>query len=554
MNRTSSRDAGSCSIRRRGSSVAVIALIASMLSPGVAAGAEHGPRSEALRAPSDKCGLAYRLAERAMAGREELPAIMVESAARLAAQKERIIGAFRLTYDTAGADAPAMLDRDGERIPGSHEEFVDSAGAILNDVYAYQTGVLGYLDPIQPGQGPYLVNIFQNSYYGETVPGARIGFSTPARYLTHMNIDNDFRSFYSSGMNGLRVTVAHEFFHAIQFGSYGYWSSDLYFMELTSTWMEDVVYDGVNDYYQYLRGPGSPGGYAARGHFAKPDFSLVRTDGLTEYSRAILGKFIEKQYSPGVIRRAWELVPTRIAVDALDAALAEAGSSFREAFLQWCVWNADTGPDADTVAHYPEGREYPRVLSNAVVDYMSPGRSISGTIGTTSSTYYPVTVRGAGMSVIVANLRTAGAPSTVSFRYDMADAGDASFKRLSNGLYVRLDVPDPSNWSTIETAPALVAGVTAAPNPFVDGESRALDFYIPGTARPASVILTVLGVGMERVFHGPLGVRDDLSSAFVQVAEWRPADAFSRPLASGVYVYVLTVDGADHTGKFSVIR
>ncbi len=554
MNRAILRNA-SCTARLAARAIVPILLLALGTSAPVAAQARDLPGSTgAFRSPSGKCGLAYRLAERAMAGKGEVPELMLTPATGPEAQKERVIGAFRLTYDTAGVNAPAMLDQNGDRIPGSHEEFVDSAGAILNDVYAWQTGVLGYADPIQPGQGPYVVNIFQNSYYGETVPGERIGFSTPARYITHMNIDNDFRSFYSAGLDGLRVTVAHEFFHAIQFGSYGYWSSDLYFMELTSTWMEDVLYGEVNDYYQYVRGPGGPGGYTPRGHFAKPDFSLLRTDGLTEYSRAILGKFIEKKYSPAVIRRSWELVPSQIAVNALDAALAEEGSSFREAFLQWTVWNGDAGPDADTIAHYTEGREYPRVVTNPLVDYVSPGRSITGQIGTASAAYYPVTVRGAAMSVIVANIRTAGSPATEPFRYEMADAGDASFKKLSNGIYVKLDVPDPANWSTLETAPTIVTAVTPAPNPYVAGQSRALDFYIPSTGRPVSVSLTVLGVGMERLFSGPIGIRDDLSTPFVQVAEWHPADEHNRPLASGVYVYVLTVDGADHTGKFSVIR
>ena len=138
-------------------------------------------RADAVRPPSDKCGLAFRLAERAMAGKDELPALMRTPATQTAAQKERIIGAFRITYDTVGANAPAMLDEAGDRIPGSHEEFVDSAGAILNDVYAYQTGALGWRS-IQPGQGR-TVNIFQNSTTGD---GAwrQIGLTTPARYVT----------------------------------------------------------------------------------------------------------------------------------------------------------------------------------------------------------------------------------------------------------------------------------------------------------------------------------------------------------------------------------
>jgi hypothetical protein len=506
------------------------------------------------RVPDNKCGLAYRLTEAGLADPAEYPAVMAVPSTRTLFQSDRTIGGFRFHYDTTGADAPALLAPDGTRIPGSHEAFVDSAGAVFNAVREYQTAVMGYADPVQASQTAYDVYIYNSSYYGETVPETRIGMTTPARYVTHINIDNDFRNFYSSGIAGLKVTAAHEFFHAVQFGSYGYWNTDGYFMELTSTWMEDAVFGEINDYYQYVRGPAAGGGYAPRGQFARPDFSLLDVDGLTEYSRAIFGKFLEKKYSPDVIRRAWELVPAGVAIRALDAALGERGSSFREAFLTWAVWNANTGPEADTTAYYAEGKEYPRIVTAPVVDYTPPGRTISDTIGTVSAFYYPVTLGSSAMAVIVANVLTAGSPARAAFRYEMADAGDASYKELANGLHVRLDVPDPENWSTIESSPAVVASVTPAPNPFLPDETSTLRFQIPAGTRPASVSLTVLSAAMERIFQGPLTIRDDLSTPFVQLAEWDGRDNHERIIASGIYIYVLEVDGTEHTGKFAVVR
>jgi hypothetical protein len=158
------------------------------------------------------------------------------------------------------------------------------------------------------------------------------------------------------------------------------------------------------------------------------------------------------------------------------------------------------------------------------------------------------------MSVIVANVNASSPPSRVAFRYEMADAGDGSYKELSNGLHVKLDVPDPEHWSTIESSPAIVASITPAPNPFPAGELGALRFQIPAGSRPSSVSLTVLSAAMERLFQGPLAIRDDLSSPFVQVAEWNGKDRYDRTIASGVYIYVLEVDGTEHTGKFAVVR
>ena len=68
-------------------------------------------------------------------------------------------------------------------------------------------------------------------------------------------VDDDFaRSQFSGSANGLRalkVTAAHEFFHAVQFAFD--WLEDLWLMEGTAAWIEDEVYDSVNDNIQYLR-------------------------------------------------------------------------------------------------------------------------------------------------------------------------------------------------------------------------------------------------------------------------------------------------------------
>jgi len=515
---------------------------------------DAGPAHRA-EVPDAKCGLRTRLIETGALPPERGVALKATPAVRSVLASVRTIGSFRFHYDTTGPGAPAMLNALGVRIPGSAEEYVDSAGAIFNAALELETSGLGYASPIPALGGVYDVTIANAyPYYGWTTRGARIGTTTPARYASTIVIDQDFGEYYSRGLDGLRVTAAHEFFHAVQFGSYGYWGGDEYFMEMTATWMEDVVYDGVNDYYQYLRGPSGGGGFTPRGQFAHPDSSFAASDGLLEYSRAVYGLFVEKQYSADLIRRAWELMPQGVAIKALDLAFGERGSSFREAFLLWSVWNAKTGPGADTAAYYPEGREYPRIAGGPVIDYTPPSRSISGTIGTTAVAYYPVNVGSTPMSVIVANVLTSGPRSRVSFRYEMADAGDESYKVLSNGLYVRLDVPDPEHWTTIESSPAVVSEVSPYPNPFPAGEFDRLRFRIPAAAKPAAVGLTVLTSSMERVFQGPLAIRDDLATASVQVAEWDGKDLLGRTLTSGVYVYILDVDGTEHTGKLAVVR
>ncbi|MEO0202423.1 MAG: T9SS type A sorting domain-containing protein [candidate division WOR-3 bacterium] len=86
----------------------------------------------------------------------------------------------------------------------------------------------------------------------------------------------------SYGYDLLRVTVAHEFHHAIQF-AYTY-NDAPWFYENTSTWMEDMVYDEVNDYIGYLNTNPSP--------ITTPHYPINTFSNLYQYAGAIFPYFI----------------------------------------------------------------------------------------------------------------------------------------------------------------------------------------------------------------------------------------------------------------------
>src|SRR2546426_735832 len=239
-----------------------------------------------------------------------------------ASQKERVIGHFHIFYDTTGPAAPALLDANHNPMPASAEEYVDSLGSIFNHVWSYETGVLGYTPPPVGSDNAYPVTILDLApgLYGETFPDSiPIDAGPPPRYPTHIEIDNDYREglYYSKGLAGLSVTAAHEFHHAIQIGSYGFWGlGELYFYEITSTWMEDVVYTDVNDYYQYL----SSSTYQTS-QFSHPEIRFTKSDQSIEYSRSVWGKFVEKRYSRAMMRRTWEYMKQYPSLGAIDHAM-----------------------------------------------------------------------------------------------------------------------------------------------------------------------------------------------------------------------------------------
>jgi hypothetical protein len=149
------------------------------------------------------------------------------------------------------------------------------------------------------------------------------------------------------------VTVAHEFFHAVQFAYDAF--EDAWFMEGTAVWMEDEVYDDVNDNYQYfadsqLRHPEKPLDFGTQGY-------------LGWYGSWIFFRFLEEYIAdrpdPSIVRAAWEAAdgapggPDRYSTAAIQAALKQRQWRFRWAYADFGAWNANPG------ATYAEGQAYP---------------------------------------------------------------------------------------------------------------------------------------------------------------------------------------------------
>lgn len=155
----------------------------------------------------------------------------------------------------------------------------------------------------------------------------------------------------------LEVTVAHEFFHAVQF-SYDVFD-EAFWMENTATWMEEQVYDDVNDYYNYLR-------YA----FDNPDIRLTSEE-IYMYAHSIWPLFMSEKLDPSIIQLIWEecaedgnenAFPAQklILDDAYEGGWEQAVLDFRGA-----MYNR---------AEFSEGDEYPSVkVSELVSSYPASG-------------------------------------------------------------------------------------------------------------------------------------------------------------------------------------
>lgn len=265
---------------------------------------------------------------------------------------------FRIHYDTSG---PATI----YGWPDTSYRDAVSAAAELSwraevDTLDFRPPPDDSADPDGGGGSPHYdiyVQDLGTSYYGFTQPTYTVE-STPLRRdaTSYVVIDNDYAGFgYPDPTIPMTVTVAHEFNHACQF-SHDY-MEELWYMECTAVWAEDVVYDGVNDYYIYLQ-------Y----YLGSPYRSLNHEAGLAMYGSCVWNHFLAHRIDASVVPGIWyECESYGPTYTAINGELSSLGTSLEDEFKVFAVWNWFTG-SRDDGNHYEEGASWPLVPPQATFD------------------------------------------------------------------------------------------------------------------------------------------------------------------------------------------
>ena len=165
-------------------------------------------------------------------------------------------------------------------------------------------------------------------------------------------LDNDYdpREFPgTTPQDDLEVTFAHEYNHILQFGYDAY--QDAWFAESSAVWMEDQVYDGIDDYLRYVR------------RWVKRYDTPLTANSIKEYGSAVWNEVAGAPLraarscaAPG--SRAVHTKPGGFSVSAYDSAIeAAGGSDFSRDFARF----ARDLPEWRTDEVFPEGHAYPDV-------------------------------------------------------------------------------------------------------------------------------------------------------------------------------------------------
>ena len=290
-------------------------------------------------------------------------------------------GLFKIHYAANGNDA-------------ADPSFVRQIAETFDHVYDVEINQLGYQPPPSdfgvdgPEYDVYVHNISDYGYtnYDQPVPG------TPWQdYTSFIEMDNDFTHTPTKGLDGMHVTAAHEFFHMIQIGYRSYQTpvlNSVFLYESCSVWMEDVVYNNVNDYYNYL-----PYFFS---HLSAP---FNESSGTHMYGLSIFNHMLEQKYGRNVIRRIWEEFRDHETYQAIDNALVAYGSNLSNELADFSIWNIFTGVHADTVNFYNEGKYYPDAKANKTSEFTNT-LTLSGNCQPLATNYQKIMPTASGDFVV----------------------------------------------------------------------------------------------------------------------------------------------------------
>jgi hypothetical protein len=437
-------------------------------------------------------------------------------------------GRFMIHFDATASNPDSVTT----------QQFAEQAARLADSAYDFEIGVLGYTAPPMSSEDHYDILLTPKPFgaYGATVPLADgdLGRSPSGlgRTKSYVIADNRFTDaiYATKGYDALRITIFHEFFHVIQFASYGHASTNTYFQEMSSVWMEMVSSPGVLDWL-------TPGALGTGAYFKTLDLSWYQSP-TGGYGQGIYLKYLDTLYGRGIVRDIWsylsETDPNPLT--AVDAVLRQHGSNFCKAYLGFGVEAFQSGRRFTTHTLLPNASALP-------TDSL-PVVQLDSTI--TNFTALPSSlkffVRGFGADTCAIVLSRSTDRSIVS--------GDVRMPIEGQSVLNVSDASSICDTTFCLAPPALIA--TVSPNPVGPAYPGPVYFVANrGAAKPASVLLDVFTITMVPLAHAEKSAEP--YGATYRIA-WDARDDAGRDLPSGEYIYALTVDGKRSVGKFVIVR
>ncbi len=496
-------------------------------------------------------------------------------------------GLFRVHYDLEGRYAVDNLDENQNNIP----DYVDSVLYYSEYVHNFYSNELGYrpfaYDDGRGGSKAYDiycwecgsdslnsdgVAVDEGGYYGQTWNYGTIPNSTGfLKQYSYVIIDNNYSlrdSVYSSqgnrvpayrttnGYDALKVTLAHELHHSLQF-TYGVSPQTSHrFQEMTSVFYEWRVFPEIKDYHQYVNKM-----------LYRPDLYVLGLDGyMTPYSHGILFQYLYKKYGDYMVKGIWDMAYNGIEhFTALDSLLKKEGSSLNEALGEYADWLYHSGSRADGDKYFDDANDFidMNFFGNNILFYNYPELSegpfllepmefrlqrvaFPEVIGKTNDTLDILHINPDINSAIKARKNT----KEVTWLLNKKQA-DTAEKIIRLDYFFHYHSENPDGYYILYSKPGTqpVYLDSPFPNPFYPNETSNINFPAPKEANIYDkAVLFVYTVDMKPIVceEGRVEIRGDNKSVLTL------ENAREKIKSPGVYIYRVEHAKGQTIGKFTV--
>jgi hypothetical protein len=309
--------------------------------------------------------------------------------------------------------------------------------------------------------------------------------------------------------------------------------------------MEDMMYQDINDYYQYLD--------SFFGSVSNTSFTYYNSYTVYPYANCLYLKMLVEQFNPLIVPRIWDQLKTESSTAAIAhvISLPPYNISWLGSLNQYALWLYFTGSRAINGQYFREAAAFPEVIiATGDLFFYDGSFTHDFTVSGLANRFF--LFYGLSKQSIIFKIETAGIPragfltirdrqnsgfnpvnsvytdpvsasDTLILILTNAESEDTSFSVLTNSSY-----PDQ---------------VSYGPNPVnVAAGQRWVEFR----NLPTQASLSIFTLAGKMVFQG-----ENLRQS---VWQWNLKNSRGESVAAGIYLFMIRGDNLLQTGKIAVIR
>lgn len=268
-------------------------------------------------------------------------------------------------------------------------DFANEVASAADSSQKYTVDIMNFRNHIPDSDMLYDIYIKQlpNGSYGWNCPDGNDGASWVV-------IDDDYigANYSTSGLDAMKISIAHEYFHAIQRAYVPVPGQNSFFYELSSIWIEDLIYPDINDYIFFSQ--------YGDDYFSNPERNMNSYNG---YGLGLYGHYLNEIYDNQIMQRIWEEysfisqngnLDNESVFDAIDSVLDNDifnyNSTFVDTWLDFNSRNLFNGNQNSEFHYYSDQFSFNPISTNPVqIDTI---QSISRTLNNRSvkiNSFYP---------------------------------------------------------------------------------------------------------------------------------------------------------------------